>query len=473
MSKNYVILSDNKKVLFRELVIKTPSLIHGSDLFDEICYYIVEKYIQTQSNIEFQLYVNLLLLKSVKTRQLVSLIFLINNRMISVKEIQCDFVGKDLFEYFLRHEHTIKFNQISKKFNYIEFRYKYFVFPVKILLHKLYRFLKKNICYKDAIIKTYVEDTLGFYPNEMKRSTIFIYPFNLNINRQKKFIEYCKKEHKNDYSLMGVPYSLTGYFFNLLKSKNTDNAIIRSEYNAFLKHSQELQCRGVKEVFALDEFEVASLVMHSNLVENGVYVKNKTHGVGGYCLFLGYKDLEVYTSRQYERYRKWNPAINITYQKVVDGINTVFDENESIKVVFMTGNMEACGLFYEEELETQIIKKLSEVCEKLNLDFYIKFHPNTKDEAKLKYNHLNELEKVDNGFINPLFVTIFSTSFYDFLKFGPFIFLSDEFLDPTIVFASDIEYDHYKNTHEVIKRHTLYSNYVELHQQQVSKLVNR
>lgn len=227
---------------------------------------------------------------------------------------------------------------------------------------------------------------------------------------------------------MGLPYKLINYIFSLLFKKDTDISVMNVEKNSYLLHSEELLGFGIKELYTLDEFETASFVLNSNLINNDVFVMNKTHGVGGYCLFLAYSNLEVYTSKQYIRYKKWNPNVNISFQGI-NLTNAQEKKDKKIKVVFIHGNMVACGLNYEEELESNIINMLNNTCKELNLQFFIKFHPNTSDKAKDKYNNLNikELKKIDD-LVNPLFITIFSTAFYDFLKYGPFLFLRMIFL---------------------------------------------
>ncbi|WP_134482492.1 hypothetical protein [Campylobacter showae] len=473
MSTNYITTSKGEVVKFSDLKRRTPSSVYFSSLHDRVCLNIAKRKISNTDSDDFKLYVNLLILKSSKVKELTSLIFLITHNVLSVSEIRCSYIEKSFFDDFICLNYNIKYTINFKQYDFIDIKYKYIIFPVKIILHKIYRLLKNKVEYKKSLIKTYIEDTINFYPKQIQNSTIFIYPFNLNFNRQRKFIEYCKKNYPNNYSLMGNPYSLFGYLLGMI-TKDGDFNVIEAEKKAYMIHSHELLKFNIKELYTLDEFETASFVMNGNLIRNNVFVLNKTHGVGGYCLYLNYSVLEVFTSRQYERYTKWNPHIRVLFQK----INT-FENKEckdkGVKLVFMHGNMDACGLYYEEELEQKIIRKLKEISLNLNVDYFIKFHPNTTDKAKLKYKDLEikEVTKIED-IENPLFFTIFSTSFYDFLKFGPFIFLSDDFFKQDDIFGRDmVACYNYNSAEEIIKHSIVYENYKHLHKSQIELLNSR
>ncbi|MFX4233897.1 hypothetical protein ACOL24_08610 [Aliarcobacter butzleri] len=474
MKMNFIITKQNKTIKLNVLKDRTPSLIYSSSLYDQICFNIAKKRIADIESDDFKLYVNLLLLKSKKVKELTSLIYLITHNILDVKEIYCDYIEASFFNDFISSEYNIRYNLSFKKYNLIDTKYKYFIFPVKMILHRFYRILKNKVEYKKSFIKTYVEDTIKFYPEHIDNSTIFIYPFNLNFNRQRKFIKYCKEKYKGSYSLMGNPYSLSSYLFTLINKKGSDISVLDAEKKAYLKHSKELLNLNIKKLYTLDEFEAASFIMNTDLIKNNIFVQNKTHGVGGYCLYLNYSILEVYTSKQYERYKEWNPYLNISFQKLNIPTHKKY-KNEKVKIVFMHGNMKACGLNYEEELEQKIIIKLKEISSRLNIEYFIKFHPNTTKETKLEYKHLNikemgSIEQINN----PLFITIFSTSFYDFLKFGPFIFLSDDFLDPSYIFGKDIlSFYNYNDSEEIIKSNVNLFNYESLHKLQLQYINNR
>lgn len=475
MGANYLITSENELIRFSELKNKVPSVICDSALHDSICFNIARRKISDIESDRFKLYVNLLILKSSKAKELTALIFIITNSLFDVKEINCNYIERSFFDDFIDTKYNIKYITSRREYNFIDAKYKYIIFPAKMLIHRLYRLLRSGGSCKNVIIKTYVEDTLNFYKEEMNNSTIFLYPFNLNFNRQKRFIKYCKEQHNGSYSLMGNPYNLFYYIFGLV-TKNSDINVVNIERKAYYEHSIELLNWGVKQLFTLDEFEAASFIMNGNLIKNNVSVLNKTHGVGLYCLYLNYSTIEVYTSRQYMRYRQWNPHINISFQKL--NILYKYDNtcrNEKIKLVFMHGNYKDHGILYDEELQKKIVVKLQEVSSKLDLEYYIKFHPNSTSQTKEDYANLNikELDSVLQ-IKNPLFITIISTSFYDFLKFGPFVFLSDDLLNPILAFGDDIlSWHNYNNAESAISDNTNFLNYKALHKSQIEHLNNR
>lgn len=193
MKNNFLVDKSNNVIKLSDLKNKVPSTVYTSYLHDDICYYIAKRKINNYESLDFKLYVNLLLLKSEKTRELTSLVHLITRNLIDVTKINCNYVEKDFFFNFLEFYTNINYEVNFNYYNLIDSRYKYIIFPAKILLHKFYRFLRSKVIYKKKFIKTYVEDTLVFYPKEMQDSTIFIYPFNLNFKRQKNLLTIVKK----------------------------------------------------------------------------------------------------------------------------------------------------------------------------------------------------------------------------------------------------------------------------------------
>jgi|GEM_PF-3511796 hypothetical protein len=475
MKTNYLKTNENEIIKFSDLKNNIPSIIYESELHDNICLSIARRKIPDTESDKFKLYVNLLILKSSKAKELTALIFIITNKILNIKEINCNYIERSFFDDFVDTKYGIKYIASRKESNFIDAKYKYIIFPIKMLIHRLYRLLRSNIGCKNHVIKTYVEDTLNFYRKEMDSSTIFLYPFNLNFNRQKQFIKYCKGQHNRNYSLMGNPYSLFYYIFGLM-TKNSDMNVVDVERKAYFEHSIELLNWGVKRLFTLDEFETASFITNGNLIKNNVFVLNKTHGVGLYCLYLNYSIIEVYTSRQHYRYKQWNPNIEVLFQK----LNILYEhnknyENEKVKLVFIHRNFKDYGLNYDEKLQKKIFVKLQMISLRLNLEYCIKLHPNSTKKAKDGYIDFNTKEITDISQIkNPLFITTASSSFYDFLKFGPFIFLSDNILDPRLAFGNDIlSWYNYNNAEDVIRYNINFFNYKALHKSQIEHLNNR
>jgi len=475
MIQNYVILSNGDRVSLVNLFKQTPSSVYASETHDNVCNYLSNEIMKNKEELDIKLFTNLLLLKSKKARQLSALVYLINKKVINVNYISCSYVHSSFFDFFLNNKGIIKIKKHNFMETLIDKKYIFVIFPVKMILHLFYKALSKKIKYKKNIIKTYVEDTINFYPEELKTSTIMIYPFNLNFKRQQNFIKYCKKNYPGSYTRMGLPYRPIKYLYSLLTNFSLDEKIVFFEKDAYTRHAKELLNLSIDKLFTLDEFEAASFVMNENLLQNKVYVMNKTHGVGGYCLFLAYSDLEVYTSKQMQRYKKWNPKINISFQDLdINKLEGNTKTDKSIQIVFIHGNMSACGLEYEESLEEDIILQTKKICDDLKISFFIKYHPNTTELYKEKYlnQKIETLKSIDN-LDNPLFITIFSTSFYDFLKFGPFIFVSDELLNPCDIFGDDIEYININMICKTINFYKDFNNFTALHNKQIEQLKDR
>ncbi len=470
MNKNFLTTKDNKIIKFSDLISMVPYSVYNSDLQDKVCFYLSKRVFKDVNTEDFKLYVNLLLLKSKKTKELTSLIFLIKQNIIYVKEINCSYVEKIFFDEFI-NDKRIFYNINFNSYNLIDIKYKYLIFPIKILIHNIYRILKRNIEYKSKIIKTYVEDTLKFYPDQMNQSTILIYPFNLNIRRQKNFIDYCKLHHKDSYSLMGLPYNVIEYLISL-KNHNTDKSIVNSEKKSYMLHAKELIDKRIMELYTLDEYEASSFVMHNKLINNKIFVLNKTHGIGTYCLFLKYSRLEVYTEKQYSRYIEWNSDLYVTFQKI--NIKSKYYKNKNVSLVFILGNMKTYNLKYEEQLEFKMLHKIRDIATNLNMDFFIKFHPNTSYKIRENYKYLKIKEIKDiTELNNPLYFTVMSAAFFDFLKSGPFIFTKDNIFNPEDIFGKNILCCDYENCQEIIEKYKVIAQYKELHNLQIDYINNR
>ena len=100
MGANYLITSENELIRFSELKNKVPSVICDSALHDSICFNIARRKISDIESDRFKLYVNLLILKSSKAKELTALIFIITNSLFDVKEINCNYIERSFFDDF-------------------------------------------------------------------------------------------------------------------------------------------------------------------------------------------------------------------------------------------------------------------------------------------------------------------------------------------------------------------------------------
>ena len=124
MGANYLITTKNELIRFGKLKNKVPSVICDSALHDNICFEIARRKISDTESDKFKLYVNLLILKSSKAKELTALIFIITNNILDIKEINCNYIERSFFDNFIDAKYNIKYIISRKESNFIDAKYK-------------------------------------------------------------------------------------------------------------------------------------------------------------------------------------------------------------------------------------------------------------------------------------------------------------------------------------------------------------
>jgi hypothetical protein len=390
------------------------------------------------SDIERKAYVNSLFLKSEVACIITSLIILNQNQKI--KEIHADFNLDPFTSLIGDTAYYSTSRKLQKHFlsNRIIIRS-----IIKLLLNRLYRICKnKKVEKKDTVIRAWVDVSEKIYRDNFSSSTIYIYPFTLNVKRGYRFICRCRKEYADNVSLMGVPYQLK---YIIKACKELDVGITKFECCAFEKHAKDFYA--FSHILTTDDPEVASIAMYCKLISINKTVTNTAHGIGFYSPYVYYSCFGIISQRQKEFYEQNNPNIKYYYRDDFKISRKSKPHNRTFKPVLTIldqGDYAKFVLTYEKELLARIYDFICESYSRLGIAIKIKLHPNRKEsdwkKIKSQYPYIEKVNDIKE-FIeyDPIFINLLSTSYFDYRIYGPVIFISDYLFNPRLYFGDEIE----------------------------------
>lgn len=430
--KNYIIFEDSEMVLVKDFHKIFPLTMSKTDtLRVDICKFIANKYYKLVINtLEWKILINLLSMRSMKIDIITALVLISKTKKI--KTISIDFIDTD-FKQLFGYEIEI----INKSFtcSYID-KSQFMNAIIKFFINKLFRALqKKKVSNNPCVVRTWTEHDIGLHKDVFYSSCVYIYPFGINLRRSFNFIKKCFEEN-SDVTLMGVPYSfnkLIKIFFSTNKIK--DLLLLEYEIDAMKEHSKDFI--KFETIYTSDEFLPAVPSLYNELIQQQKAVINIAHGMGmlnPYNIYTKFKVVNELQKRFYENFEQ-----NIEYSVYrEDSIKeTYVNEKLETVIVFIHQNFYAYNFLYEENLQQIILSKLNNCNSK---KIYIKLHPNTKKEEKdrifINYKNLKEIKTFDSNLNNYKFLAIQSSAYYDFRKYGQFLFIEDELFKPTNYFTN-------------------------------------
>lgn len=409
-----------------------PSLIYLGSLHVDVCKKIAS--LQGYTGDEYRIYVNLLVKHSRAAKNITALISLIEHGNLEVSSIRSNYAVKAVLEDFIDVADIRFSSQNLEHYAFLQGRVVYKLF-VKMVLHRCYRIFFRKKSLSRSLVRSWVEITETMFGERYDESSILIYPFYLNLNRHLRYIRHCFKSYQQ-VSLCGLPYRISDWLKIALQPKYLDRNYVRFESRAYREHGAELIRLPGSVMYTSDEFEAGAIVMVNEFRARSGRVVNKAHGLSFGCPYVAYDEFTVYNSAQRDYYARLSPDTRFT---VKPRINAGFKDNMETDVkaerviVFIEANYQKLGMTYEARLQEKVIEVIREVAQNLDLRAVIKAHPNRGETEYAAYTrqagitvikHLNEL-----GRVNPLFITIASAAYYDFRKFGPFLFVDDGYSD--------------------------------------------
>lgn len=407
------------------------TMVKSDILLVRICKFIENKYYKLVPNsLEWKVLINMLSLRSNKVDIITALVLISKTKKIKV--IDTDFIDTDFNQLF---DYDIEI--IDKNFNlsYID-KTQFINAIIKFFINNFFRLLRnKKVKNNSSVVRAWTELDIELHREVFYNSTIFIYPFGINLRRSINFIKKCFKEN-NGVTLMGVPYSfnkLIKIFFS--KKKIKDLLLLEYEIDAMKKHN--IDFLNFETIYTSDEYIPAIPVLYDELIQQEKCVINIAHGMGmlnPYNIYTKFKVINELQKKFYENFEQ-----NIEYSIYRKDLTIEKCANEELErvIVFIHQNYSTYNFLYEEELQQKILSKLN-ACNFCKV--YIKLHPNTKKEEKdkifLNYQRLKEIKSFDSSKSNYIFFAIQSSAYYDFRKFGQFIFIEDDLFKPTNYFAN-------------------------------------
>lgn len=253
---------------------------------------------------------------------------------------------------------------------------------------------------------------------------------------------------------MGIPYSFKKLKKVILsRNLNRDYAIIKYEIDSMQKHSKDLKKFDI--IYTSDDFIPASPVLYQHLIDK-IYIINNAHGIGFYNPYLIYNKMLVFNEAQKNYYALRNPEIEfIVKENKTKTDSHPLKTKNSVVVIIDQGNLEQYGLFYESNLQKKVNDKVIKICEQYGIRTFIKFHPNRKNKEKNKIIANTSLREVKDFKLmksqNILFINLYSTSYFDFRKYGKFIFVREGIFDPKVYFGDEIQTVEYSKLEWAIK----------------------
>lgn len=455
-NEEYILHKNGNIKLVIDIVNETSNDLYQSQLHYNICKNIARSRVSTldlQKILE-----NIYALKSKSVRKATAIIAYVQRCDNDILNIKVNGTTKNI----LRNFSNTKLNYIGHKpeeHNYIELEYVKLLL-IKALIHKLYRFCSKKYFLKNtgkSILRAWVDVSAELYPNEIRSSSVLIYPFALNFVRQFRFILWCHQA-KINFSLYGLSYSLYTIFSKIINRTPNDILIAEIEFKANSSHSKELANANFSKIYTSDEFEVASFVLYRDLVACGAEIVNSAHGVGNYCAHIEYSLFRAITSSQINFYKINNP--NIKYNLLCSKMRTIkglnhykFSLNKDAAIVLIHQPFDESGLIAEHNALHLLHIELERVAKALSIHYVVKLHPNTKKNFFLKNNQYFNITNTwsDIAFLRPIFITINSTVFFDTRGLGPIIVYSPPTFDPSLYYSPPFTTFALSETEKLIK----------------------
>ncbi|MFA9372817.1 MAG: hypothetical protein ACERKK_01550 [Poseidonibacter sp.] len=430
--KNYIVFDDGEIVLVNDFNKVFPMTMVKNDTYRiEICGHIIEKYYKLEPNsLEWKIFINILSLRSIKIEIITALVLLSKTKKIRI--INTDFIDNSFSKLF---DYDIEIINENFKISYID-KAQFRNAVIKFFINNFFRlFINKKIPKTSSVIRAWTEHDLHLHKEVVDHSSIFIYPFGINLRRSIHFIKRCYKENSN-VTFMGVPYS----FIKLLKiflstKKQKDLSLLEYEVSAMKKHSKEFL--GFNTIYTSDEFLPAVPALYNELIKENKHVHNVAHGMGmlnPYNIYTKFQVINEIQKNFYEQYDK-----KIEYSTYMKDFYTERKEKSELQnaYVFIHQNLATYGLLYESQLQNQILSLFNTVDTN---NVFIKFHPNClkeeKDTLLSKYNNIKEIKEFNTNRNNYRFFATCSSAYYDFRKFGKFIFIEDDLFNPLNFFTN-------------------------------------
>ena len=423
--------------------------LHASQSHLQICDYISEIVLRRTSlpDINKKALGNFLYFKSFEVYVLSIVIFYNERNSDKIRSICMGTFNKISASFLRDHDILVDEGCITNSAeNFIDLRVKNLL--LKVVIHRLYYLIYCLFFYSrrssTKVIRSWVEVSYTLFNLHYSTSTVLVYPFGLSVKRQMRYFKLLN-EKKFNYKIIGLRYSFWKFLKVVFAKRKRDFNYLDLEVSAYKHHARVLSRLKPKQMFTTDEFEAAGLILNSSLIENGVEVINKAHGIGMYCRYLCYSVFEVYNKEQIRYYKPTSPMIDYVLNKNIKAPMAPPPNQDLLNkaIVYVHSNVEDIGMKCEIKIQNQILEDLKKFTSIKGLPLILKIHPNTSDEkVEVLMKKGFACEKDINQIIRkyrPVFITIISTAYYDYRLLGDFYFYKDRYNDASVYFGSAIK----------------------------------
>jgi len=321
----------------------------------------------------------------------------------------------------------------NEQLSSVAFRFR---FLLRVLAHRAFRIMGRFVGESSVLVgepttvlRSWVDVSLDLFEVEKQTTVVLVYPFPLSISRQLRYIRHLRA-NGFAYRLAGFPYRLRSVIPWCFRPSDADLADLESL--AGTEHADELMARyGLQQLLTAEEFEAATFAFCEQLRSRQVYVQNRAHGVGKYSPFISYDEFAVFNEEQIKYYKVYG---RVGRFELVDDDVTLPPVRAPQAIVLIDQLISEDGSLLDA-LQRRIIDVIKIVAEKSNIDAAIKLHPNSKLshlEGRQGVRHTRDIEWSPG---EAIFLTVYSTAYLTFRRFGMTILVRDDLIDPSLVFG--------------------------------------
>ncbi|MEJ5991376.1 hypothetical protein WG902_15335 [Ramlibacter sp. PS3R-8] len=318
-------------------------------------------------------------------------------------------------------------------------------FAAKVLLHRLYRVLRRRLVPGVPLVRAWVEVTETMFGDLFDRAQLRVYPFGYGVRRQASFVRALGVRGVR-WSFDGVPYRWRDLLAPLWPGPDRHLRLAAAEWRAYDRFAAEVLEAGVREVFTSDEFEVGAVAAGDRLLAAGATYVNAAHGIGLYSPRVSYSEFRYLHEHQASFYRAQGPAMTLT-RRASRNASPPFRRGdveafEDLVVVHVHQNFEHFDLPSEIAAQQAILAALSELAREPGVTGLVKLHPNmprSQVEGKLPAN-LRVISRWDEARgARPVFLTIYSTAFYELAEAAPVLVYAAPTYNPKVYLDGDFD----------------------------------
>lgn len=312
---------------------------------------------------------------------------------------------------------------------------------VKVLAHRLFRFIGSFQCWFGSIgsfsiyRKAYVDDIDLVYDRGDSEVLMAIYPFPIKLSRQLKFISNLIKD-KQAFRLDGYRYRLK-FVLNLLYYRDVRSYEMLEKSAAYLK-SLELADMCFQKIELSDEFDINCLPFTRFCRRAGLFVINKTHGIGKYFPMQCFDEFYVLDNKMTEYYELEKYSNFYKFDLITDQQFPEVAEIKKVVILFLSQKFDD-SVTIIGQAEDKILSILTELNKSDGLKIYYKPHPNHLSSMKFENQRIHVISSINDLNINedfPILISLFSSTHIDPNFYGAKLLVETEMIKPNISFSN-------------------------------------